>query len=84
MRHRVDGLQAVATGALRGAGDTRWPMLINGLGLWLFRVPAGFVVGVLLGGQLIHMWGVIVFDMTLRGLLSYLRFHNRGWQRTEV
>ena len=77
-------LLTVFSQSLRGAGDTRWPMLINGLGLWLFRVPAGFVVGVLLGGQLIHMWGVIVFDMTLRGLLSYLRFHNRGWQRVEV
>ena len=70
--------------SLRGAGDTRWPMLINGLGLWLFRVPAGFVVGVLLRGQVLQMWVVIVVDMMLRSLLAYLRFHHGGWKRVRV
>ena len=74
----------VFTSSLRGAGDTRGPMVINGLGLWLFRVPLGLVVGVLLRGQVIHMWGVVVFDMTLRGLLSWLRFHDRRWQHVRV
>lgn len=37
-----DGLQAVATGALRGAGDTRTPMLVNALAYWLFGLPLGY------------------------------------------
>lgn len=77
-------LLTVFSQSLRGAGDTRFPMLINGLGLWLFRVPAGFIAGVLLRGQMTHMWGVVVFDMTVRALLSVLRFAGRGWQRVEV
>jgi multidrug resistance protein, MATE family len=36
-----DGLQVVATGALRGAGHTRTPMLANLLGYWVFGLPLG-------------------------------------------
>ena len=36
-----DGLQTVATGALRGAGDTRAPMLANFVAYWLIGLPAG-------------------------------------------
>jgi len=36
-----DGLQVVATGALRGAGDTRTPMLWHFAGYWLIGLPVG-------------------------------------------
>jgi len=38
----VDGLQVVATGALRGAGDTRAPLLWNFVGYWLLGLPTGY------------------------------------------
>ena len=40
-----DGLQAVATGALRGAGDTRAPMLCSVLLYWLVGLPFGYYLG---------------------------------------
>ncbi|HLY99811.1 MAG TPA: MATE family efflux transporter [Candidatus Angelobacter sp.] len=36
-----DGLQVVATGALRGAGNTRTPMLANLIGYWMIGLPLG-------------------------------------------
>jgi multidrug resistance protein, MATE family len=36
-----DGLQVVATGALRGAGDTRTPMLCHLIGYWIVGLPLG-------------------------------------------
>jgi len=36
-----DGLQAVATGALRGVGDTRTPMILSASIYWLMGVPLG-------------------------------------------
>jgi MATE family multidrug resistance protein len=36
-----DGLQVVATGALRGAGDTRTPMICHFTGYWLIGLPLG-------------------------------------------
>jgi MATE family multidrug resistance protein len=39
-----DGTQTVATGALRGMGNTRFPMLVNLCGYWLFGLPIGYVL----------------------------------------
>jgi MATE family multidrug resistance protein len=36
-----DGLQVVATGALRGTGNTRVPMLANLIGYWVIGLPLG-------------------------------------------
>jgi MATE family multidrug resistance protein len=40
-----DGTQAVTAGILRGAGDTRVPMLINLGGFWLFGIPLSLLLG---------------------------------------
>ncbi len=39
-----DGLQVVATGALRGAGDTRTPMFCHFTGYWVIGLPVGAVL----------------------------------------
>jgi MATE family multidrug resistance protein len=39
-----DGLQTVATGALRGLGDTRTPMVFNLVGHWAIGLPIGYVL----------------------------------------
>ena len=39
-----DGIQTVATGALRGVGETRRPMLINLAGYWFFGLPLGYAL----------------------------------------
>jgi MATE family multidrug resistance protein len=36
-----DGIQTVATGALRGVGDTRTPMLCHFLAYWIIGLPLG-------------------------------------------
>jgi multidrug resistance protein, MATE family len=36
-----DGTQSVSTGALRGLGETRYPMLMNLAGYWFFGLPLG-------------------------------------------
>ncbi len=39
-----DGLQVVATGALRGAGDTRTPMVCHFVGYWVIGLPVGYLL----------------------------------------
>ena len=36
-----DGIQTVATGALRGAGDTRTPMICHFTAYWVIGLPLG-------------------------------------------
>jgi len=39
-----DGLQVVATGALRGLGDTRSPMIAHFIGYWVLGMPIVYVL----------------------------------------
>jgi multidrug resistance protein, MATE family len=36
-----DGIQTVSTGALRGLGETRFPMIANFVGYWILGLPLG-------------------------------------------
>jgi MATE family multidrug resistance protein len=40
----ADGVQVVATGALRGLSDTRVPMLLVGVGYWVIGLPGGWLL----------------------------------------
>lgn len=40
-----DGIQAVASGALRGTGSTRWAMAANLVAYWLVALPVAYVLG---------------------------------------
>jgi MATE family multidrug resistance protein len=51
-----DGLQTVATGALRGTGDTRTPMLCHLLLYWLLGLPLGYVLCFVLGWGAVGLW----------------------------
>jgi MATE family multidrug resistance protein len=52
----VDAVQIVAGGALRGAGDTRWPFAAQTLLAWLVFLPAAWLLGVALAGGLLGAW----------------------------
>lgn len=51
-----DGLQAVATGVLRGLGDTRTPMLSNLAGHWLLGLPVGYVLCFRMDWGVVGLW----------------------------
>ncbi|MEK7383773.1 MAG: MATE family efflux transporter [Elusimicrobiota bacterium] len=51
-----DGAQAVLSGALRGLGETRRPLLINLLGHWLIGLPIGVGLGFGLGWGATGLW----------------------------
>jgi MATE family multidrug resistance protein len=56
-----DGLQAVASGVLRGVGDTFAPMIGNLIGFWLIGLPASLYFGFTRGlGPLGLWWGMAV------------------------
>ena len=51
-----DGTQAVATGVLRGVGDTRTPMTMNVIGHWVLGLPAGYVLCFWMGWGVSGLW----------------------------
>jgi len=56
----VDGLQAVAMGALRGTADIWLPMLASALAFWGVAVPGAYLLGVAWGGGIAGLlWGIL-------------------------
>jgi MATE family multidrug resistance protein len=51
-----DGIQTVTTGALRGLGETRAPMLANLVGYWVLGVPLGLTLCFVLGWGVYGLW----------------------------
>lgn len=71
-----DGTQTVATGALRGMGNTRVPMLVNLGGYWLFGIPIGYVLCFHYGFGVYGLWwGLTVALIAIALILLY------SWQR---
>ena len=64
-----DGLQVVATGALRGAGDTRIAMLINLVGYWAIGLPLGTLLCFRLKMGAIGMWIGLCLALVLIGII---------------
>lgn len=65
-----DGAQSVATGVLRGLGETKIPMLMNLGGYWLFGLPLGAVLCFDLHWGLSGIWtGLTVALITIAVLL---------------
>ena len=83
----------VVSGALRGAGDTRWPLLVTVVGFLLIRIPAAYwlawselpwlgAVGWGLGVR--GAWYAMLGDVVLRSGLVAWRFLHGGWMKVEV
>jgi MATE family, multidrug efflux pump len=62
-----DGLQVVATGALRGAGNTRTPMLANLLAYWVIGLPLGALLCFKLRWGAVGMWIGLCLALVLIG-----------------
>lgn len=74
----------VFAGGLRGAGDTRYPMVITGVSIWGLRVPLAYVLSLVLGWGLVGAWSAMALDFGLRGVLNFLRFRNGGWKTVKI
>jgi MATE family multidrug resistance protein len=63
-----DGFQTVATGALRGLGDTRSPMLAHLAGYWLIGLPIAYVLCFRLGWGVSGIWVGLTTALILIGI----------------
>ena len=87
----------ILTGSLRGAGDTKWPLIFSMIGLVVIRIPIAYylawdeftipvlgwhVTGMNLG--VVGAWYAMVIDIIIRSLLVGGRFLHGGWKHVKV
>jgi len=87
----------VLIGALRGAGDTRWPLFFTLFGFLAIRIPlASYLVNTQfaiplfdrtiagLGLGVVGAWYAAITDVSIRSVLLAFRFFHGGWQKIDV
>jgi MATE family multidrug resistance protein len=72
-----DGVQGVATGALRGLGDTRTPMLWNLAGHWFIGLPLGYTLCFVFGIGVIGLWWGLSIGLIICGVALLLVWGHR-------
>jgi putative MATE family efflux protein len=74
----------IIAGCLRGAGDTRTPMIVTLAGTLFFRVPTTYLFAILLGAGLKGVWLATTTDWTMRALIMFFLYVRGGWKTVEV
>ena len=72
-----DGIQTVATGALRGAGDTRTPMLCHFTAYWIIGLPLGAWLCFRKNLGAFGLWAGLSLALILIGIVLLF-----AWRRT--
>jgi multidrug resistance protein, MATE family len=72
-----DGIQTVATGALRGTGDTRTPMFCHFTAYWIIGLPLGYWLCFNRGWGAFGLWAGLSLALILIGIVLLF-----AWRRT--
>ena len=79
-----DAVNIVLSGALRGAGDTRWMMITMMIGAWCVSLPLAWFFAVTLGFEAKGAWmGATVYIILLSSVFLH-RFHNEKWRDIQI
>ena len=74
----------VMGGALRGAGDTRFPLFTALVAFWVCRLGAAWLVTHVLRLDLDWLWRVVILDFAARAALKSWRFRAGAWKTMHV
>ena len=75
----VHGALNVYNGALRGAGDTLFPMITSLVCLWLIRIPLAYYLSSWLGRN--GIWWAIGISITIGLIVTYVYYKIGFWKR---
>lgn len=74
----------VFSGALRGAGDTRFVMVSTLIGVWGLRLAGTYILIDYFNMGLLGAWIGMVIDLFVRGMLNFMRFRSGKWKYIKI
>ncbi len=80
----IDAVGIVASGSLRGAGDTRWPFAVQATLAWALRLPVVYVAAIWMQGGVFGAWvGELVYVLVL-SIAFVMRFRAGHWRTIRI
>ena len=76
--------QLITSGALRGAGDTVWPLIAIFVGSIVIRVSLGYIFVNIIGLGLAGAWYAVFIDQFIRWLIILFRFRSGKWKNIRI
>jgi putative MATE family efflux protein len=68
----------VLSGAMRGAGFTKVPMVVAGVGLWGIRVPLVLIVAYGMKFSIVAIWSVFCIDLCVRFIICFAMYKRKN------
>ena len=78
----IHGGLNVFNGALRGAGDTLFPMITSIVCLWLIRIPLAYQLSSHFGR--VGIWWGIGLSITIGLIVTYIYYKIGYWKKRSV
>ena len=75
----VWAISFVLSSGLKGAGDTRYTMMTAFIGMWIFRIALGYILGIVLNMGILGIWIAMYIDWLVRGTMYSLRLRGNKW-----
>ena len=75
-----DGVNMVGYGALRGAGDTRWPLWVVIAVHWGVGIPLVYTLTIALGYGALGTWVGMCAMIAVQAALIFYRFESERWR----
>jgi len=80
----TEGFGVCSSGSLRGAGDTRFPMLVGLTGAWLIFIPFSYLLGYTFGGGVFGSWIATILYILFYDITVLLRFRGGKWANIRI
>ncbi len=77
-------LAMVFSGALRGGGDTKTPLVYSMIHSWFVRIPLIYILGFMFDFQTNGIWWAINIATATQGLATWWKFNKGQWQEIKL
>jgi MATE family multidrug resistance protein len=79
-----DAIYFISIGALRGAGDTKFPMYVVIFCAWGILVPCVLLCVFVLKLSIVGIWIFIIVYIFISSTIIFFRFYSRGWDNIDL